>query len=211
MLYFFVLEARDLSERIAPALGASWRRRSFAPCVGLCHELGAAIRRFQERFHVLPQDMLLTQVARGLAFDRGVWRALAGEILLVSATEIPELETSPATLARLVDHRPLCMVRSEFSPIEQSHFGSRDLVFGTAYYRPEHAGWNDADDVKRLAGHLASLDSRQWTVADLAALEGLAEEERAEELAYVREWWAALVDLYGRAAEAGRVIICETP
>src|SRR5262245_53625234 len=94
MLYFYVLDARELSERVAPALGQSWQRRSFAPCLGICRELAQAIRRFQERFHVLPEDMLLTQVGRGLSFERGTWRALAGEVLLVSAKGIPELETA---------------------------------------------------------------------------------------------------------------------
>ena len=34
--------------------------------------------------------------------------------------------------------------------------------------------------------------------------------EREEELAYVRDWFPALVDLYRRCADAGRVIVCET-
>src|SRR5262249_19656757 len=211
MLYFYVLDARELSERVAPALGQSWQRRSFAPCLGICRELAQAIRRFQERFHVLPEDMLLTQVGRGLSFERGTWRALAGEVLLVSAKGIPELETAPRTLMALVDRRPGSRLRAEFSPIQQAHFGSRDVVFGGAYYRPEQAGWNDMDDVKRLSAYLAGLETTQWAATDLGMLPELAdEEERAEELAFAREWLPALMDVYRRAADQGQVIVFET-
>ncbi len=100
--------------------------------------------------------------------------------------------------------------REQFVPIEQVHFGARDLLFGGGFYRPEHAGYNCGDDVARLAAYLHALDPQQWTVAQLAGLDGVTDEEdRADELAFVREWFPALRDLYERARAGGFVVVCE--
>jgi hypothetical protein len=95
-------------------------------------------------------------------------------------------------------------------PIRQALGGSRDHTFGPTVYRPEHAGFNDAGDVARLADYLAAVRPERWSPADLAGLPDLAdEEERAEELAFVREWFPVLVDLYQRCRAAGRVLVIE--
>src|SRR5207302_575943 len=138
-------------ERLHPALTSSWRERSFASCRALCGFLEAPLRAFLARFHVAADDMMLPRIASGLRFDRRYWRTLVGEVLMVSAVEIPEFETAPEALARILDRRLLQPARGDSSPIHQAHFGSRDLRFGAAYYRPEHAGWNDTDDVTRPA------------------------------------------------------------
>src|SRR5262249_35683574 len=99
--------------------------------------------------------------------------------------------------------------RADFAPIQRALFGSRDLTFGLAVYRPDHAGWNDADDVQRLAAYLSCVDVQRWTANDLAGLESLADDEdRAEELEYAREWFPDLVDLYRRTAKQGNIVIC---
>ena len=67
------------------------------------------------------------------------------------------------------------MERESLPPILQAHRGSRDLTFGAAVYRPEHAGYNNAADVARLADYLAAVRPEHWTPADLA---GLAAGER---------------------------------
>jgi hypothetical protein len=91
-------------------------------------------------------------------------------------------------------------------PIMQAHRGSRDLTFGAAVYRPEHAGLNDRDDVARLAEFLASVRPEQWTAA---ALVGMDEEDAADEIEFAREWFPELVDLFRRANERGQVIVHE--
>jgi hypothetical protein len=210
-LYFYVLDHHVFHDRLCPALTASWQTRSFACCQALCDLLDAPLRAFRERFHIAAEDMMLPRIARGLPFDRRYWRTLVGEVLMVSAVEIPELETAPESLAWILDRRPSPPGRCDFSPIQQAHFGSRDLRFGAGYYRPEQAGWNDADDVHRLSAYLTSLDPGHWTVADLTGLDSLTnDEERAEELEYVRDWLPALVDLYRRAEACRHIVVCET-
>jgi hypothetical protein len=136
---------------------------------------------------------------------------LAGEILLYGAASVPEIVTAPDTLGRLLapgqDDSPS---RPGFAPIRQAHFGARDLVFGGGFYRPDAAGWNDTGDVARLADYLATIDPTRWTAADLAGLREFADEdERADELAFAREAFPALRDLYRAACEAGQVVVCE--
>src|SRR2546421_9293219 len=133
-LYLYVLDDQLFHDRLCPALTASWRTRSFEPCRALCDSLRAPLQAFRERYHVGPDDMLLPRIARGLPFDRPYWRTLVGELLMVSAVDIPELETAPQTLAWILERRPLADTRRDFLPIEQAHFGSRDLRFGTAYH-----------------------------------------------------------------------------
>jgi hypothetical protein len=212
-LYHLLLDAGLYHGRLRPALAAAWRRRSFEPCRPLREELAPAARAFQERYHTGSDELLLPRVAAGLPFDRAVWRHLAGEALWLGAAEIPELQTTPEALCCLLGVDPVVdfsSARGRLAPILQVHYGSRDVVFGTAWYRPGEAGLNDAADVARLADYLAGLDSRPWTADALAALPGLADEDdRAEELELVREWLPALQELYRQARERGQVVVCE--
>jgi hypothetical protein len=157
--------------------------------------------------------LILIHVAEGLPFERHYWRCLVGEILMVGAAEIPEMETAPESLTCILGperYREEITPRECFAPIQQAHFGTLDLVFGTAFYRPEHAGWNDRADVERLAQYLAKIDLESWTVDDLRLHRDLTDDqERAEELEYVRDWLPALRDLYQDAADKGRIVICE--
>ena len=100
--------------------------------------------------------------------------------------------------------------REHFAPIEQAHYGSRDLVFGGGFYCPERAGYNDISDAERLATYLDTLDPGSWTAEALAGLPELeSAEERVEELEYVRAWFPALRDLYRRARAERQVVVCE--
>jgi hypothetical protein len=152
-------------------------------------------------------------VLEGLSFDRACWRHLVGEVLLYGAAELPELEIAPETLCCLLAPEPYregIVPRERLAPIQQAHYGARDLVFGGGYYRPEHAGYNDSDDVARLAAYLAAVDPTRWRVADLANLREMTDEtERLEELEFAREWFPALCELYQRAGECNRVVVCE--
>jgi hypothetical protein len=211
-LYHLLLEASAFHERIRPALAAAWRRRSFDPCRLLCEALIPAALAFSRRHHI-GGEPLLCRVACGLRFERGLWRHVVGEVLWFSAAEIPELQTAPDTLCCLLAperYREGPAPRERFAPVEQVHFGARDLTFGGGYYRPEHAGYNDRADVARLVDYLASLDPGRWTADQLAPLEGMGgEEDRAEELDFVRDWFGPLRDLYARARQEDRIIVCE--
>jgi hypothetical protein len=209
--YFLVHDGEFFERRLRPALASAWRERSFAPCRRLCRDLAPGARELALRWHVSPDDLLLFRVEHDLGFDRSFWRALAGELLLFAAREAPEFPTRLDTLVALLDPSPPTETppRERQSAIRQALSGSRDLSFGAAVYRPEHAGWNNAEDVARLASRLASVRPDAWTTADLADPDLQDEEDREDELAFAREWFAALSDLYSRAAGANQVIVLE--
>jgi hypothetical protein len=171
-----------------------------------------AARDYGERYHAAATESLLARVAAGsVPFDRALWRALVGEVLLFGAVEIPEFQVNAETLrCLLAPQRDGIRDRARFTPIEQVLDGSRDLTFGAAVYRPEHAGFNSADDVTRLGAYLAAVRLESWTAADLAGLPDLPADDRDDELAFAREWFPALVALYSRAAGEGRAIVHES-
>jgi hypothetical protein len=212
-LYFLLLDGRLFHEVIRPALAAAWRQRSFEPCRPLTARLEPAVRAFAERYRLGAEEPLLAQVARGLPFDRHFWTLVAGEALVYGAAEVPELQTAPETLCWLLapeQYREREIDRGRLAPIQQAHHGSRDLDFGGKLYRPEHAGYNDTADVARLAAYLSGVDLGRWSPADLAAVSTLADEdERTEELEFVRDWFPALRDLYRRADAQGQLVVCE--
>lgn len=210
--YFLVLDAELFEGRMRPALAASWRRRSFEPCRALCASLLPRVEDFTSRYHVGEGEPLVAQVARGLIFHRDFWRALAGELLFYGADEIPEFQTCPDTLCCLLapeQYQEGAIPRERFAPIQQAHFGTRDLTFGGIAYRPDQCGLNEPDDVRRLAAWLAAVDPGQWRPDDLARMPDLAEEDRVEELEIARDWFGPLRDLYVRAAEKRQVVVRE--
>jgi hypothetical protein len=211
-LYFLPHDAGRFREVIRPALGDAWRRRSFEPCRALCAALAPAAAAYADRYHTGPDEPLLARAARGLPFDRDFWRLLVGEVLLYAAAAVPEVPTAPDTLLCLLapercGHPP--GPRELFVPIEQAHFGARDLVFGGGFYRPDTAAYNDGADVARLAEYLAAVEPARWSTANLAPLRELGEADRADELEYARDVFPRLRDLYREAAAAGQVVVCE--
>jgi hypothetical protein len=212
--YFFILDAAQFDGRVRPALAGAWRSRHFEPVRGLCAELLPAARAYAERYHTRATEPLLTNIAAGtVPFDRDVWRSLVAEVLLFGALEIPEFPVNAETLTCLLapgQYREPVHDRALFPPVTQALEGTRDLTFGAAVYRPEDAGYNNAADVKRLADYLAAVRTEAWTAADLAGLRELPEEDHGEELAYVRECFPALAEMYRRAADDGRAIVHES-
>jgi hypothetical protein len=212
-LYFLVLDSQVFHGDIRPALAASWRRRSFEPCRSVCARLLSVAREFTTRHHLADPNPLLARVVEGLPFDRVFWQHLAGELLWFSAVEIPELQTNITALACLLganSNPPDNTPRGQLAPIFQAHHGSRDLKFGGSFYRPENAGFNDREDVTRLAAYLKAVQVNSWRAVELAAVPDLPEEEREEELAFLHDWFPVLEALYSQAAERNRVIVCET-
>jgi hypothetical protein len=210
--YFLMLDGAAFEGEARPVLAAAWRLRSFAPCRPLCAALRPAADAYRERYHVGDDEPLLARVAAGLPFDRAFWRTLVSEVLLFSALEIPEFQTAEETLCCLLSpehYREGPAARDRLAPIRQAHHGTRDLTFGAAVYRPEHAGYNGRADVARLADYLEAVRPDCWTVADLEGLRDADEEERADELAFAREWFPVLADVYRRARERGQVLVIE--
>jgi hypothetical protein len=207
LLYFYLLGAAFFHERMRPALAQGWRRRSFVLCRELCAEIVA-----RSTLHI-PDDALIRQVIAGLPFARKTWHALVGEAILFGCEEMPHVQTAAPTLCCLLAPEQFQagdVPRSAFAPIQQVQFGSRDLAFGGAFYRPDHAGYNDADDVRRLLDYLESIDPTAWQAEMLRPMDVLASpEEREEELAFVRDWWGPLVDVYRDAARGGCIVVCE--
>ena len=212
--YFLMLGAEDFERRVRPALSASRRLRTFEPCRALCAGLTPAARTYVERYHVGSDEPLVRRVAAGLPFNRDAWKALVGEVLLVTAVEIPEFQTSEETLCRLLapEHGAETITnRERLPPILQAHRGSRDLTFGAVAYRPDHAGYNNTAHVARLAAYLAAVQPERWTADDLVGLPGAESVgDREEELAFAREWFPALADLFQRARERRCVLVHES-
>jgi hypothetical protein len=210
-LYFLLFDPRKF-KKLARPLGEGWARRALDPLQLVCRDLRAAADKFADRFGMTAGDLVITQALRGVALDRNLWRTLIGEILLMTAEEVPEIETAPQALTCLLAphrYRERVGQRECYAPIEQAHFGSRDLVFGHAYYRPEHAGWNDVEDVARLAQYFTGIDPSVWQVSYLAELRDIDPEDRADELDYARQCFGALQGLYRGAADCGRIVVCE--
>ena len=211
--YFLCLDAETFLQRIRPALADSWRQRSFAPCRSLCEQFLPAAREYTQRYHTGEDETFVARIVEGLPFDRACWRLLAGEVLLFAADEIPEFPSNAETLCCLLApeaHRQKTLWREQFSPIQQALHGSRDVMFGNTVYRPDRAGFNDAGDVSRLADYLAAVEPLRWTVDDLRPLPELEDDDdRADELAFVREWFPVLVELYRRVRAERRVVVIE--
>jgi hypothetical protein len=205
--YYLLLDAAFFQTVLRPGLAAAWRERCFEPCRALAGALLDRAADYLARYHVA-EEPLLARALAGMAFDRALWRAVAGEALLFAADAIPEIQTCPETLTRLLaPGQPLDASRDQFVSIQQAHFGSRDLTFGSAIYRPDDAGLNDPADVGRLRLYLDAVDPECWEASQLAAFSD--EEECVEELEMARDWFPALRDLYRQADTDGKVIVYE--
>jgi hypothetical protein len=213
--YFLVQDAARFEQTVRPALAEAWRLRRFEPCRDLCRQLLPAAQEYADRHHTGALDDLLRQVIDGLPFDRAGWRLLVGEVLLFTALEIPEFQDISETLCCLLAPAhfragSMTMAREQLAPIQQVYRGSHDLTFGRAVYRPEYAGLSGVADVARLGDYLDSVRPEAWTPADLEARADLAEDDRAEELAFAQEWFPVLRDFYRRVRQGGHLLVIET-
>jgi hypothetical protein len=203
--YFYLLQHSWFSRSLQPALAASWRERNFGSCRVLCQALSMRLP--------VPDGAVVRAVAAGAGFDRALWHALVDECLIFGAEAMPPIPGMIDELVCLLAPHRLgadAADRTQFSPIEQVYFGSRDLRFGGGWHRPERTGWNDLHDVARLTSCLQSIDTSQWTADALLPLADLPDAaERAEELAFVRDWWPELVGMYVNAQTAGQIVVCE--
>jgi hypothetical protein len=205
MRYFYTISANRFHEEVQPALAASWASKSFIPAQILCRNLSLDTRKLWPHVNDSAGEPLVQRVAEGMAFRPDVWKLLVAEVLLYSAVELPELETPILSLSAVFG-QVLVDKRTDFGPLQQAIQGSQDLIFGSGYYRPEHAGWNDHNDVARLATWLNSIQPSSWSLELLCEVPGA---EREEELAYIREWFPELTAAYNRAATTDLIVVCE--
>lgn len=198
--YFYLLESRFFHELTA-SLAKCRRQRSFSPCLDLCRKCAVAGG---------PASVCEAVIA-GLPFDRHVWHALIGECLVHGAVDVPRIPVDPSSLCQiLAPNQWNESARERFTPIQQVLYGSRDLRIGGGYYRPDRTGLNKLEDVARLNVYLSSVAPSAWTAEALHAAEGLEDDEdRAEELAQLRDWWPALAEMYAEAEAKRQVFICE--
>src|SRR5947208_1149498 len=99
---FYPISDCFFRQQVRPALGEAWRKRSFKPCGELCRELLPRVESYHQAYYGLAEKTLVEQAANGLSFDRAIWRALVGEVLLFAADDLPLLQTAPATLCCLL-------------------------------------------------------------------------------------------------------------
>lgn len=205
--YFYRLKHSWFAASLRTALAASWRQRNFMPCRALCQDLASQ--------RSIPDNAVVHAVLNGIGFDRTLWHALIDECLIFGADALPRIPCMIDALAALLAPHRLCADpggRHGFTPIEQVYFGTRDLRLGGGWHRPERVGWNDSDDVARLLTYLQSVDVANWTADQLMPLADLPEAaEREEDLAFVRDWWPALVEMYAEAQADRQIIVCERP
>ena len=184
--------------RLRPSLGDAYVRRSFC---GLEAQLGPwreAARAYARSYHIDPGEIFLLGVEPATPFSRAAWRTLVGELLVVTADELPELPGHLESLGRLL---PAPLAREALR-------GCADLVFGLATYRPGMAGFNSVEENERLLGELRAVDPSAWTESMLVS-ETIDPEEAREELLDARDGYAFVVELYERVVRAGRVIVFE--
>jgi len=193
--YFFVHDYERYHGLIAPALANSALRRDFAPCRECCVQLKSHLTTFAQRYRLRLEDCVWPRILNGMKYDRRLWTTFAGELLLFGAMDVPEIATASEELTQFLGNCEL---------IRQMHDGTRDIKFGHRVYRPDAAGLNDRDDVVRIATLLGGLETAQWTIEG-----GTGELDKAETLAFARDCFIALNDLYQNAAIYGQIIICE--
>jgi hypothetical protein len=199
-LYFMLHDAERFETLIRPALAASRRQRSFAPCEALRSALAAAIEQFVSNNRIRPEELILLNLRPDMPFNQNTWRMLAGEVLLAAADEMPEVPDVEESLVHRLGDDP---------SIQQAYHGTHALCFGGGWYRPDHAGYNDLGDVRRLADFLSSVDPDAWT-GDFRPGDGpICMDERYDDLIYTRQGLKTLTDLYSLAKTGRQLIVCE--
>src|SRR4051794_10488235 len=101
-IYFYVIPGETFHDELVRDLAASWQGKSFEPCRALCRRYAAGGRFAALRDTLSSDKLLVERVAEGLSFDRLFWPQLVAELLMFSASEVPDFQTSPDALVRLL-------------------------------------------------------------------------------------------------------------
>ena len=208
---FYPIDEAFFNQQIAPILARCRRERSFAAARPHFAELLPRVARVPQ-FVSRPGGAIAGRAggrARSHLFP-GRLRAVVGEVLLFAADDLPLLRLSHQSLCCLLAAAAPDTPRQQYAPIQQVLHGSQDLVFAGTSYRPDFAGYNDRNDVARLADYLQAVDPGLWQPDQLMALSEMPnDEERAEELEFVRQDWPELVRLYEQATARRQILVCE--
>ena len=199
MADYLLVHDRLKFELMRPVLATSWRRKSFRDCAPYLDAWRDAAHQYAHSYHIDPQEILLLSVEPKTRFASALWRTLVGELLVVTADEMPELPGHLESLARLLPE----------SLAVQTLEGCGDLLFGLATYRPGRSRFNSIEDNRGLLDELRAIDSSKWSAEMLLSGE-MDREDASEELLFAREWFAVLLDLYERVVRDDRVIVFET-
>jgi hypothetical protein len=194
MRLFHIHDSRFFFERLGPALGQSFRSRSFDPIVPLIAQIDSRLAAFAARYRLTDDERPLVLGCRERSFSRSLWRHYAGELMLYAAAESPVIRTEPELL-------------SQFLPaglVERIHRGSEDVQLGGIAYRPGMAGLHAESALAALTIELATIDPCVWT-ADASA----GADDSAEELAFGRQCFGELRSMIESAHALGRIIVCE--
>jgi hypothetical protein len=191
--YFFLLEETFFRWRLRPVLAECRRTQSFNACKPLCREL---LKRSGDA-----PDSLMAQVSQGLAYQARTWQALIGELLAAGAEQTPRLSLNPCLLCSIHGCAPE-RHRPGLTPVQQALYGAKEVDFGVGVYRPEHAGLNDSDDVRRLTAYLESVDPATWSRPAMVDTEDFADSQAS---------WPELVSMYQAAQRRGWLVISEEP
>ena len=198
MADYLMIHDEAAFQRLRPVLADAYARRNLR---GLEPHLGAwrdAAHRYAVSYHIDPGEIFLLGVAPTTPFSPAAWRTLVGELLVVTAEEMPELPGHLESLSRLLPD-PLA---------RQALRGCADLTFGLVTYRPGMAGYNSVEENRRLLGELRAVDPSAWTESMLVT-EDIDPDESREELLDARQGFALVVDLYERVVRDGRIAIFE--
>jgi hypothetical protein len=194
MRHFLVHDADFFCQRLCPALGQSYRSRTFRPIGRLIEEIESQISAFADRYRLTEDERPMVLAYRKHAFSRSLWRHYAGELLLHTAADAPSFALAPDLLEQFL----------EPSLVSQIHRGSRDVDFDGVVYRPEMAGLHGQSDVATLETQLAALDPSAWPVEAV-----VRSDDPAEELAFARQCFVDLRAMIKSAHLRGQVIVCE--
>jgi hypothetical protein len=194
MRHFVIHDSSFFFQRFGPALGQSYRSRTFSPIGRLIEQVESQMSAFADRYRLTDDEWPMVLACREHAFSRSLWRHYAGELLLHAAADAPSFPLAPDLLEKFLPP----------SLVARIHRGSRDVVFDGIVYRPGMAGLHDQSDVVRLATELAAIDPGAWTVEAIES-----SDDPAEELAFARQGFADLRAMIESAHLQDRVIVCE--
>lgn len=207
--YYMLHDPELFLDRIVPAMSISWQRRSFKPCVELCQSLLPQAEDYCKRYFLKREEMLVYSVSLTMPFGRELWNLLAGELLLITARDIPTIPDGADSLCGLTSaEHPLPTDREQLNDMQKACYGAMDIAFGNKLFRPALAGWNPLSECKRLARHLdtVKLDAshQSYLSHQLQSVEDLE-----DEIAVARECLAALRELYAEANRKDWIVLVE--
>ena len=89
-IYYFLIDDTLFQRRIVPALADTWRGTSFQHCRELCASLLPAAHSFAEKYHVGPEEPLLSKVAAVYLSTGTTFNSLLGRSSSLQLRKFPK-------------------------------------------------------------------------------------------------------------------------